>query len=409
MAVHSAAFSIVVGVNPALQKRFILSSKTPTLIPGDVHRASQIQVGIGGKGQDVSVTLSCLSAETPHLFLAQFLGKGPEGDLAFSKLKEALHEVHDPDVPSPLEALTIRTAASLRTCTTIVAEGSATELVEPSGMITSDEIQMLLEKIIKFTSEQKVRGLCIMGSMPPGCPQNLYGEIFQKISISHPQAITIIDTVVGLEPLFQHMRVNNDAIEGKRMLKINLAELCRLANVRIKSESAEASLGQIKDAAIGFLATFADAHSALDYIAITNGCHPAHLVCLQNESKETEGAISDLFRLSVPSLSVVEMDSQSKTYPIGAGDSVAAGTLAAWEYLCTNGCIERLDSDVQSALKQKLDSNCENYAAVSFAFGIACGSASCIQEENSVLVIDDALTLFEHVNIQMLSLNDHTL
>jgi fructose-1-phosphate kinase PfkB-like protein len=401
MALNTEAFSIVIGVNPALQKRFILSSKTPTLIPGDVHRASQIQVGIGGKGQDVSVTLGCLSADKSYVFLAQFLGKGSAGDLALSKLKEALHEVDDSNGSSSLEALTIRTVASLRTCTTIVAEDSATELVEPSGKISPGEIQTLMDKIDNVTFERRLRGLCIMGSMPPGCPQNLYGHIFAKIAIQHPQTITVIDTVVGLEPLFQHMRTNNDITEGNRMLKVNFAELCRLANVRVKSETAEASQGQIKDAITAFLATFTDARPALDYIAITNGCHPAHLACIQCESKGK--AIYDLFRLSMPSLSILQLDIQSKTFPIGAGDSVTAGTLAAWECLCINDCTERLSSDVQNALKQKLDSPCGNIAAVSFAFGIACGSASCAQEENSVLVVNDALTLFGYVDIKKLS------
>jgi fructose-1-phosphate kinase PfkB-like protein len=408
MADNSAAFSIVVGANPALQKRFILSSTSPKLVPGDVHRASNIQVGIGGKGQDVAVTLGCLSAGTPYVYLAQFLGKGPEGDLALSLMKEILREKDDncDGLTSALEALTVRTDASLRTCTTIVAQDSATELVEPSGMISPGEIQMLFDKINQFTSHQEVRGLCIMGSMPPGCPDNLYGAIFEKAMTNNPQAVAIIDTVVGLEPLFEQMKAHIDVTHGNRILKVNLAELCRLANVYVKSETSEASLEQIHHAVHGFLSTFAGALTALDYIAITNGCHPAHLACIQREAKESEDAISKLFRIKVPSLSIVQKGNQSQIFPIGAGDSVAAGTLAACEYLCTSdGRTERLHSSVQNALKQKLDSTCADPTAVSFAFGIACGSASCIQEENSVLDVDDVLTLFKNVDIEIVSSN----
>ena len=32
--------------------------------------------------------------------------------------------------------------------------------------------------------------------------------------------------------------------------------------------------------------------------------------------------------------------------------------------------------------------------ATAFAFGLACGSASCMQEENSVFSVDDAERLF---------------
>ena len=404
MADHSAAFSIVVGANPALQKRFILSSTSPKLVPGDVHRASNIQVGIGGKGQDVAVTLGCLSAGSPHVYLAQFLGKGPEGDLALSLMKDILLEKDDncDGLASALEALTVRTDTILRTCTTIVAHDSATELVEPSDTISPGEIQMLFDKIDQFTSHQEVRGLCIMGSMPPGCPDNLYGAIFEKAMTRNPQAVAIIDTVVGLEPLFQQMKSNSDVTHGKRILKVNLAELCRLANIYIKSETSEASLEQINHAVNGFLSTFDGALTALDYIAITNGCHPAHLACIQREAKEAEDTISKLFRIKVPSLSIVQKGNQSQIFPIGAGDSVAAGTLAACEYFCTNdGRTERLHSSVQNALKQKLDSTRADPAAVSLAFGIACGSASCIQEENSVLDVADVLTLFKNVDIEI--------
>lgn len=91
-------------------------------------------------------------------------------------------------------------------------------------------------------------------------------------------------------------------------------------------------------------------------------------------------------------------------YPIGAGDTVAAGTLAAWEYLHhTSGVIsshvgnlilERRtkwsndEDDVTSEAAKGLD------MAAAFAFGLACGSASCLKQENSVFDVDDALKFF---------------
>eukprot|EP00978_Attheya_sp_CCMP212_P024013 scaffold74719_cov52-Attheya_sp.AAC.1 len=35
--------------------------------------------------------------------------------------------------------------------------------------------------------------------------------------------------------------------------------------------------------------------------------------------------------------------------------------------------------------------------ALSFAFGLACGSASCLQEENSVFAMKDAVRLFHEM------------
>jgi fructose-1-phosphate kinase PfkB-like protein len=69
--------TVIVGLNAALQKRFILPPTT-TLVPGDVHRATEVQTGVGGKGQDVAIALSCLNFK--NLQLAQFIGSGAEGN-----------------------------------------------------------------------------------------------------------------------------------------------------------------------------------------------------------------------------------------------------------------------------------------------------------------------------------------
>jgi len=37
------------------------------------------------------------------------------------------------------------------------------------------------------------------------------------------------------------------------------------------------------------------------------------------------------------------------------------------------------------------------HAVAAFAFGLACGSASCLQEENSVLDAGDVNTLFQTI------------
>lgn len=52
----SSSPTVIVGLNGALQKRFVLGDAS--LIPGNVHRATSIQSGVGGKGQDVAIALS---------------------------------------------------------------------------------------------------------------------------------------------------------------------------------------------------------------------------------------------------------------------------------------------------------------------------------------------------------------
>lgn len=115
---------------------------------------------MGGKGQDVGVAMSCLLAteeqtRTDKVLLAQFLGEGPEGD-AVSNTLSTKHGLSD--------ALTIRNAAPLRTCTTIVGADEATELVETSGEVTGDEMKALQNKVDELTKAGgKANCVCIMG------------------------------------------------------------------------------------------------------------------------------------------------------------------------------------------------------------------------------------------------------
>lgn len=107
-----AGTTVVVGLNGALQKRFILAPEKK-LVVGDVHRAQSIQVGMGGKGQDVLVTLSCLQYN--NVQISQFVGSGAEGEALFEMLQESYKDSLD---------LTVRTESGMRTCTSIVSTGA---------------------------------------------------------------------------------------------------------------------------------------------------------------------------------------------------------------------------------------------------------------------------------------------
>lgn len=409
--------TVVVGLNAAFQKRFVLPSGT-SLEPGSVHRAASLEEGIGGKGQDVAIALGCLSSSSSSssdVLLAQFLGKGAEGDQVCSMLHQRLGKGDDP--------LTVRSEAKLRTCTTIVASDVATELVEPSGIITSDEIEDLLHRISnldKNNNNDDIGGLCIMGSMPPGCPEDMYASIHQSLfsntAASQQQPLCLVDSVVGLKPLLQQMSSHRRSISSLScrggMFKVNIAELCKLANVQ-KTSGGEANCAtkdEIINAVGGFLQLYDDAKDALEYIAITDGKYPAHLVKLNipiDDDDDSDTSSFQVWQLEIPNL---EMNDDKPLYPIGAGDTVAAGTLAAWQYMSLLLQEEKARNKdftlLQESIQQKLihwnknDSlEPKDQAAVtSFAFGLACGSASCLQQENSVLEVQDALSLLEQMN-----------
>ncbi len=383
--------SVVVGLNAAFQKRFILPSSTP-LTPGSVHRADAVEEGLGGKGQDVAVTLRHLwpDAASRPLALAQFIGTGAGGDAVMSLLDSTLGE------GGSWDALTVRCKSAMRTCTSIIGSDSTTELVEPSGVVEDDEMGNLLGRIDALASSDEsgknlgAASLCIMGSMPPGCDDDTYGNLCS--AVSGDQTLTVIDSVIGLKPLLASLasKRGSETYGGGAVLKINASELCRLAGVEQSGASEEdgVSLDELKAAVKKFKTEFV-ATESLDYMAITDGRHPAHLVKVKDSS---------VFRLGV-----VDLSSDQTLYPIGAGDSVAAGTLAAWLHV-RDASKSPLAGDCREALAKFRDSiDIENIDDASsdilaaFAFGVSCGSASCLQAENSVVDTKDVVQLLNRV------------
>ena len=367
VAMSSSSFSdpllVVIGLNPALQKRFVISNHGKNLIPGQVHRASHVQTGVGGKGQDVAIAFKCLQPGTTRIRLVQFLGSGAEGDQVYQLLLDQMEEA--------VQATTLRVQTSLRTCTSIVGKHETTELVEPSGTISSVEIQQLLDLCQQQQQQQQVSsspkqiqvaGICIMGSMPPGCPPTLYADLYQRWTSSSATTLCVMDSVVGIAPMFQ-------ALSGPILYKVNRHELCALAGIALDDEES-AALSDILEA---FCSKFRPPKEYLKGIAITNGRHPGHL-CWQDQSTD---------KWQIATLEIPPLQEESETplllYPIGAGDAVAAGTLAAWMTLSSH---DTLPASCQTALQAKMKALQETIpveacdVVTSFVFGLACGSAS---------------------------------
>ena len=401
---HALSTSIVVvGLNAALQKRFILPPNT-NLERGNVHRAHKSETGVGGKGQDVGVAMSCLMSKEKQsrddkVLLAQFLGQGPEGDAVSGalRLRRGLSD-----------KLTVRNAAPLRTCTTIVGKDCATELVETSGEVTEQELEQLGKKIESLVSDGgKASGVCIMGSMPPGCGDDTYASLSEKMV--GKDTLVLIDSVIGLDSLLKTLKTcfESDDREGGAVLKLNAAELCKLAGAD-KSEAEKVTIEELTAATRGFLSKYECASSALDYLCVTDGKFPGYLVEVPKDSTEED-------KFNLIQLPATEIKG-GMLFPIGAGDTVAAGTLAAWQYLHHEpqtgednffGVVPKQVGSVLSAVKSKWLSDASSdertiKMATSFAFGLSCGSASCLQQENSVFNVDDALRYFSNMGSPMI-------
>mgnify|MGYP005842069263 CR=1 FL=1 len=371
---------VIAALNGALQKRVVLPTETP-LVPGNVHRIKEVQLGIGGKGQDVAIALSCLGYSKEKLKIAQFLGTGAEGDQVYEMLEER--------VGKEAMSLTVRPKSKLRTCTSVVAADTTTELIEPSGEILSSEMSELLSKVEKVEGGTAA-AVCIMGTMPPGCPTNSYADIYARSA--GPGTLVVIDSVAGLEPLLLAI-AKRKGEKGQTIFKVNASELCALAGVEKSNNEVDGiNEEELLSAITGFLTKNPVAKEVLKAIAITDGKHPAHLAALSDKEFQ-------LYRIPVASLP------KGTLFPIGAGDAVAAGLMASWQCLlemegASSSSAPCLPNDLQEALQsqmKRLDISEDSSTLAmltALSFGNACGSASCLEEENSVLRPKEVLTLF---------------
>ena len=154
-----------------------------------------VQIGIGGKGQDVIVAAASMGAKMSPLLL-QFLGNGAEGDTLDTLLRNLPGQYLGVDGTSsntPPDVLSIRTSAPCRTCVTLIdpIKGEATEIVEPSGKVLEKEVNALLETLEAQFAGLKASGVAVMGSMPPGCSLDLYSSIIRRICDSKTKVSTI--------------------------------------------------------------------------------------------------------------------------------------------------------------------------------------------------------------------------
>jgi len=389
---------LVVGLNPALQRTITV----PHLKVGSVNRGSKVLVGIGGKGQNAVVAANQMETSIKPTLL-QILGQGFEGDALMS----LLHTKTD-------SFLSIRTKATCRVCITLLNGDESTEIIEPSENVLPNEIESLLSSIQTEYLNTKAPSIAIMGSMPKGCPSNLYASIISKCAGKDTKIL--LDTVVGLS---DSLKVSI-ALGSSILLKVNVNELLSLAGM--PSISSSGSVDIVREACIEFLksschmSTMSSTTTGTDaskpsvvsesvqnssgssssiYIAVTDGPHPSHLLKLPLSTSSSSYSSSSRVRQWVftsPQLpgSVVS--------PIGAGDATSSGTLMYWSNAIDNN---KVTAGVRSTTTTIIDNDSDNYdrnVVDSFRWGIACGGASCLSA-NSVFTMTDAIAIFNDIKV----------
>ena len=258
---------LVVGLNPAWQKILIFKEDVNK---GEVNRARDMLTFASGKGANFAK----VAIRQGHIaILAQFVGGGT-GDMYSADLKKAGLILLDQHVQAPT-----------RTCTTLLSSVSeATEIIEPSGKISSEEFDALFQKIEKHAKLCEAFAVC--GTYPPGVSVDFYVRI-AKLAKDFDKPL-LLDSYKGILPVLE---------QGVEILKINRRELAAL------SEEEEVCKGGMK-----IIEQF-----PVKILAVTDGSNKAYLF--------TEGQCEE-FSISFVS-NVIN--------PIGAGDTVSAVLFA--EYL----------------------------------------------------------------------------
>lgn len=261
---------LCVGLSPALQRTQLLEGP---LEIGEVNRAIRTLITASGKGVNVARVLATLG--TP-VRLVQPLG-GPTGQM-HAQLAER----------DGVSQTVVGVPTLTRICTTVLANGEVTELLEESAPLPPEAGQALYEAAQKALVD--ATALCCTGSLPPGVGDDFYAKLIRMAKEKGKR--TLIDA--------QKAPLQLALAEKPWLVKINRQEAAAMLNLPLTADSATlcAMLQQ------------AGAENAI----VTDGAAGATLA-------ESTGAVWHI--ASPPDLAIIN--------PIGSGDAMNAGILTGIE------------------------------------------------------------------------------
>jgi len=266
---------LVIGANPALQKimRFETSWRK-----GEVNRASDYSVTLGGKGQNFAKAAMSLRVEPT---IVQFLG-GSTGKAIESLLNE-----------KGIISKSIWTDEPTRTCTTLIESEStsSTELIEPTARVSQAEVTHFVSLARKELNKNDYAAIALCGTAPPGA-EELCADLANLVAQEYPSMIIYMDAYKSVESL----------LDSVNILKINRRELQSLTDGETVEEKAAKKL-------------FEKSHR-LRHLCVTDESNPAFLFSRDLSFRHV--------RIAVPQIRPDEF-----VNAIGAGDATGAVLLAS--------------------------------------------------------------------------------
>ncbi len=251
------------GLNPSWQKTVYFSRLTL----GGVNRAEDLDLISSGKGINTARAVKTwgLAEPTVYQFLAGDNGKKIRQDLWREKISH----------------ISIETSGETRTCSTLLAEGNATEIIEPSPKVSPLEAASLFQAFCAGVKDADALAIC--GTCPPGINEFFYAKVAEEARKNG--VYLLVDCCQNIIPLLE---------AGADFLKINRGELALLTGEQ-----------DIQSAY-----RYAFRNWQIQVLAVTDGPDAAY-------SAQRDGA---LYRIAIPRIRAVN--------PIGSGDTCSGVTLS---------------------------------------------------------------------------------
>ena len=252
-------------LNPSFDK----TVEVDALALGEVNRIRSVRVDMGGKGVNVAVVARRLGLD------ALCIGcMGEQGAQHFTRLMD--------EEGLPHRFLTV--PGAVRTNLKVVSRDGkgVTELNEPGAPLSGKA----MEDFFALAKEEAARSeyVVLTGSLPPGCPDNTYGELIRAMGGTR----CILDAGGPV------LRLGAEA--GPFLLKPNLVELEQALGAQLRT------LRAIRDAALIFL------RKGASHVVVSMGAMGAMYV-------------SEARTLYAPALRVEARST------VGAGDAMVGGML----------------------------------------------------------------------------------
>jgi tagatose 6-phosphate kinase len=211
---------LCVGGTPAMQRTLRFES----LQPGVVNRAYDVRVTASGKVVNAARAVTVLGGQA---LLVTFLGGDPGRFVA--------RELDARGVPH--EVVWTEDDAPTRTCATLIPDnGPVTELVE-EALPVSERDRAALEEIVT-ENLREARALCLIGSFPPGVPDDFYA----RLSRAAREAGVRVLVDAQKAPLRAALE------EAPFLVKPNLEEVAATLNLPIGEPDPRAAVAALTDA-----------------------------------------------------------------------------------------------------------------------------------------------------------------